>query len=313
MEYRQLGSSDLEVSVVGLGTWGIGGEFFGEVDDKESVRAIQAAVESGTNLIDTAPAYGSGHAEEVVGEAIMGRREKVVLATKVGTYKEDGHFVRSLKPEAIRAQLERSLERLQVDVIDLYQIHWPDPDTPLEQSLETLDRLKAEGKFRYLGVSNFNVQQMEQARELTDLISLQPNFSLLKREPEASLLPYCNKRSIGVLSYGTLAGGVLTGKYSEIPQFQEKDHRGEFYRYFQEPVWGRIQKLLDVMRAIAADHNCPVAQIAINWSIQQPGVTTALVGAKTEAQAQSNAMAGKWALSEEELQGLEEKYQGIMT
>lgn len=312
MEYVQFGDSDLDVSVVGLGTWAIGGEFFGKVDDKESIRAIHGAIESGINLIDTAPPYGSGHSEEVVGQAIKDRRHSVVLATKVGTYKENGNFIRSLEPDSIRQQLEASLRRLQVDVIDLYQIHWPDPDTPLEESLEELIRLKEEGKFRYLGVSNFNVQQMEKVREMTELTSLQPHYSLLERKAESSLLPYCEKRNIGVLSYGTLAGGILTGKYKEIPDFEEGDERGSFYRYFREPLWNRIQDLLDVMRGIAAEHNSPVAQVAINWSIQQEGVTSALVGAKTEAQAQSNAMAGRWELSEEELQQLDEKYERIM-
>jgi len=312
MEYRQLGESDLDVSVVGLGTWGIGGEFFGSVDDQESIRAIQAAVASGINLIDTAPAYGAGHAEEVIGEAITDRREKVVVATKVGTYKENGQFRISLHPDDIRMQLENSLRRLGVETIDLYQIHWPDPDTPLEESLETLDRLRAEGKFRYLGLSNFKQHQMEEVRKITDFVSLQPHYSLLRRKAEKSVFPYCKDHEIAVITYGTLAGGILTGKFKEIPEFEASDRRADFYNYFKEPIWSRIQELLDVMREIAAEHNSPVAQIAINWVIQQPGVTAALVGAKTEAQAQSNSMAGRWELSDEELERLEEKYQGIM-
>jgi aryl-alcohol dehydrogenase-like predicted oxidoreductase len=312
MEYKKLGTSDLDVSVVGLGTWPTGGEFFGKVEDQRSIEAIQASIDNGINLIDTAPAYGGGHAEEVVGKAIKGRRDDVIVATKVGTMKKRGKFLRSLKPDVIREQIDNSLKRLEIDVIDLYQIHWPDPDTPLEESLEELIKQKEAGKFKYLGVSNFKPSLMDKARAITDVVSLQPQYSLLKRDIEKKIIPYCQENDMGILSYGTLAGGVLTGKYKDIPEFDDDDSRSMFYNFFDENQWPKIQKLLDSMREIAKNRDVPVAQVAINWTFQQPGITSALVGAKNADQATSNAAAGDWKLSKEELDIIETRYQEVM-
>ena len=305
METRRLGKTDLQVSVVGLGTWALGGDFFGAVDDDQSVRAIQAAVDSGINLVDTAPAYGAGHAEEVVGRALEGRRDRVVVATKVGVLREGGEFIRNLKPESIRKEIDDSLRRLRVDVIDLYQVHWPDTDTPLEDSLEELARIREAGKFRYLGVSNFGPELMDRAAAVTEIVSLQPHYSLLRRDIERDALPYCRERGLGVLSYGTLAGGILTGKFREIPKFEEGDRRGDFYDFFKEPVWSRVQGLLDVLGTIADERGRTTAQVAVRWAVQQPGITTALVGAKTPEQARSNAEAGDWELSADELRRID--------
>ncbi len=312
MEYRKLGTSDLKVSVVGLGTWPTGGEFFGKVEDQRSVEAIQTSIDNGINLIDTAQAYGGGHAEEVVGKAIKDRRDDVIIATKVGTMKKRGKFIRSLKPEVIREQIDNSLRRLDIDVIDLYQIHWPDPDTPLEESLEELLKQKEKGKYKYLGVSNFKPSLMDKAREITEVVSLQPQYSLLKRDIEKKVIPYCQDNNLGILSYGTLAGGVLTGKYKDIPEFDEDDSRSMFYNFFDENQWPKIQELLDTMRQIAEKRDVPVVQVAINWTFQQPGITSALVGAKNAEQAKSNANAGDWLLAEEELQQIESRYQEVM-
>ncbi|MBD3275147.1 MAG: aldo/keto reductase [Candidatus Marinimicrobia bacterium] len=312
MEYRKLGTSDLDVSVVGLGTWPTGGEFFGKVEDQRSIEAIQASIDNGINLIDTAPAYGGGHAEEVVGQAIKGRRDEAIIATKVGTMKKRGKFLRSLKPDVIREQIDNSLKRLDIDVIDLYQIHWPDPDTPLEESLEELIKQKEAGKFKYLGVSNFKPSLMDKAREITDVVSLQPQYSLLKRDIEKKIIPYCQENDMGILSYGTLAGGVLTGKYKDIPEFDDDDSRSMFYNFFDENQWPKIQNLLNSMREIAKKRDVPVAQVAINWTFQQPGITSALVGAKNADQATSNAAAGDWKLSKEELDTIETRYQEVM-
>ncbi|HKJ69160.1 MAG TPA: aldo/keto reductase [bacterium] len=311
MNYRYLGNSDLKVSVVGIGTWGMGGDFFGKVDDKQSIRAIQTAMEEGVNLIDTAPAYGDGHAEEVVGEAILGRREEVILATKVGVLREGEKFVNNLKPASIRQEIEDSLRRLNVDVIDLYQIHWPDPNTPIADTVNELMKIQKEGKFRYLGVSNFKPHLMDEVREKTDVVSLQPHYSLLRRDIEGRVLPYCIENHIGVLGYGTLASGILTGKFSEIPDFGEKDRRHEFYDYFKEPTWSKIQQLLDVLRNIAEKYNRPLAQVAIEWAFQQEGITSVLVGAKNEEQAKSNAEAGGKTLSDKDLKRIEKGYRKI--
>ncbi len=298
----------MSVSVVGLGTWAMGNDFWGKVDDKQSIRAIQEALDNGVNLIDTAPAYGAGHAEEIVGKALQGRRDNAVIATKVGIIRTESDFLHNLTPESMRQEIEDSLRRLGVDVIDLYQIHWPDPNTPLEDSMAELTKLKDAGKIRYIGVSNFTVELVAQARALKEIVSVQPQYSLLHRKEESSLLPYCAKNKIGVLGYGSLAGGILTGKFHDIPALEEGDNRNKFYQFFKEPTWSKVQNVLDVLRTISEERSVPTAQIAINWSIARRGVTSALVGAKTPQQARSNAAAGEWSLSEEELNRIEEAY-----
>lgn len=299
MEYRKLGTSELNVSAVGLGTWAMGDDFFGKVDDADSIAAIQAGLDSGINLVDTAPAYGAGHAEEVVGKALKNRRDGVVVATKCGIIRKDGEFIRDLRPESLRREIDESLRRLQVDVIDLYQIHWPDKNTPLDDTVEELIKIRDSGKFRYLGVSNFPPKLMDRVREMTGLISTQPQYSMLDRRIESDVLPYAAKHDLGVLSYGTLAGGVLTGKYREIPDFPEGDNRANFYDFFSEPLWTKIQPIVEKLRTVAAVHDVPPSAVAINWTIQQKGITTALVGAKRPDQAQANAAAGDWTLPAE--------------
>lgn len=308
MRKQQLGTSDLHVSAVGFGSWAAGGDYWGSVDDGESIRAIQAAIDHGVNLIDTAPAYGSGHSEKVVGRAIAGRRDQVIVATKVGILREDGGFQRRLKPQSIRREIEDSLRHLNVDVIDLYQIHWPDPKTPIEETMGELLRLQQTGKFRYLGVSNFKPSLMDAVRREMPLVSLQPPYSLLNRKIESHILPYCREHSIGTLGYGSLAAGILTGKFREIPTFAPGDDRASFYDLFREPLWTPIQRLLDVLREIARERDRPVAQVAINWATREAGVTCALVGAKNTAQALSNAAAGEWALNAEEIRRIESAY-----
>lgn len=308
MEYRTLGKSDLKVSVVGLGTWALGNDFFGNVDDRTSVSAIHAALDAGINLIDTAPAYGAGHSEEVVGEAVKDRRDDAIVATKVGIIRTEDDFLRNLKPDSVKQEIEDSLRRLRTEVIDLYQIHWPDPNTPLEDTLDALEKIHQEGKFRHLGVSNFDPKLMDQVQERMPLVSLQPHFSLLKRGIEKKILPYCREHGLGVLGYGTLAGGILTGKFREIPDFEEGDNRSDFYNFFAEPTWSNVQRLLDELRTIAEERAAPVAQVAINWALAQDGITSMLVGAKRPEQAESNAGAGSWQLSAEELTRIEEAY-----
>ena len=309
MIYRKLGSSDLNVSAVGLGTWAMGNDFWGAVDDQKSINTIHAAIDEGINLIDTAPAYGAGHAERVVGKAIKGRRDKVIVATKVGVIRTKNAFPRNLKPEIIYREIDQSLTYLGVDYIDLYQIHWPDPDTPLEDSIEALLRIKEQGKFRYLGVSNFSVELMEKTRSLTDIISLQPAYSLLNRKIENEIIPYCITENLGILSYGTLAGGLLTGKFKEIPTFSEGDNRARFYKFYKPEIWGNIQSFLDTLRSIAVDHGISVAQVVINWTIHQAGITSVLVGAKNDKQVQANAKGATAALQASDFELINESYQ----
>ncbi|MGM0499747.1 MAG: aldo/keto reductase [Bacillota bacterium] len=302
MKYNYLGNSNLKISAVGLGTWAYGNDTFGKVDDQQSIKAIRAAVDSGINLIDTAPAYGDGHAEKVVGKAIEGIRDQVIIASKCGTHRDGDDYVMDLSPQQIRKEMENSLRRLNVEQIDLYQIHWPDPDTPLEESVEELLKLKREGKFKHLAVCNFGVDLLKQISEMTDIISLQPQYSLLKRDIENKIIPYILDNDLGTLSYGTLGGGILTGKYEERPQFDdEKDNRAGFYPFFRKENWDQTQNLIKLIKEIAEKHNQSPAQVAINWAINRSGITTALVGAKSEKQARENAAAADFELSGEEM------------
>jgi aryl-alcohol dehydrogenase-like predicted oxidoreductase len=308
MKYRYLGNSNLKVSAVGLGTWAYGNDTFGQVDDQQSIKAIRAAVDSGITLIDTAPAYGDGHAEEVVGQAIEGIRDKVVIATKCGNHRDGPEYIRDLSPKRLRKEIDDSLRRLNVEQIDLYQIHWPDPNTPLEKSVEELLKIKKQGKFKYLAVCNFGVDLMDQISEMTDIISLQPQYSLLQRDIEAEILPYLIENKLGSLSYGTLGGGILSGKYKERPEFdQEKENRSRFYPFFRKENWPQTQSLISLLQEIAEAHNQTPAQTAINWAINRPGITAALVGAKNEKQARENAAAADFELSEAEMLALTEE------
>ena len=293
MQFRKLGDSDLNCSVIGLGTWGMSGDFFGTADDAQSIAALQAGLEAGINFIDTAPVYGDGHSEEVVGKALKGRaRDSYILATKCGRF--------TCETDKIREELEVSLRRLGVDCIDLYQVHWPDDKVPFADTFGELDKMRKEGKIRYVGVSNFSPAQTEEAAQYCQIVSTQPQYSLLTREIEKDLLPYCREHNIGVLSYGSVSGGALTGKYKERPVFGKDDRRYEFYEFFNEDKWPMTQAMIATLEQIAKEHGKPTVHAAINWVLKQPGVTVALVGARTPEQAVMNPQAADWSLSEEE-------------
>lgn len=302
MFIRRIHNTDLSVTAVGLGTWAMGNDFFGHVDDSESIYALRAGIDAGINLIDTAPAYGAGHAEEVVGKAIKGYRDKVVVATKCGIVRTKDDFIKDLKPESVMKEIDDSLRRLNTDYIDLYQLHWPDPNTPIEETLEAIEKIKKAGKFRYLGVSNFTPEQMDEVRKITPLVSLQPQYSMLERSIEKDVVSYCQENGLGIISYGTLAGGLLTGKFKEIPTFKEGDFRDKFYNYYHEPEWSKVQKVIKVLKSVAREHNKTVAQVAINWTFSQLGITSVLVGAKSDKQARENAEACSFTLSLDDLQ-----------
>jgi aryl-alcohol dehydrogenase-like predicted oxidoreductase len=306
MEHRRLGKSELNVSVIGLGTWPIGGSFWGVTSDAEAIAAIQKAIDSGINLIDTAPVYGNGHSEKLVGRAIKGHRHQVIIATKCGLYFKGATQINDLKPGSIREELEGSLKRLGTDVIDLYQCHWPDPDTPIEDTMDEMLKMKAEGKIRYIGVSNFDTALLKKAQKVAQVASNQVQYSVLNRDIESELAPFCKEQDIGILAYGSLGGGILSGKYTEKPKFRKNDARTFFYNYYQEPYWSQVQPLLKDLEQIAARHGKPTSQVAINWARQQSGITSALVGARSPKQAEANAAAGTWQLSPEELSGINE-------
>ncbi|MBI5375757.1 MAG: aldo/keto reductase [Candidatus Schekmanbacteria bacterium] len=310
MKYKTLGNSGLHVSAIGLGTWAIGGMFWGKSDDKQSIGAITASIEAGINLIDTAPAYGDGHSEIVVGKAIKGKRDKVIIATKCGIDTRKG-FAFNLKPARVREEAEASLKRLGIDCIDIYQCHWPDPKTPIEETLEMMMKLKTEGKIRHIGVSNFEVPLLQEAVKAAPIVSLQSHYSLLERSIEKEIIPFCRENNIGILTYGSLASGILTGKYDKQPKFSAGDARNFFYPFYKEPLWSKAQALISELKKIADEHGKPVSHVALNWLTQKAEVSSALVGAKNKEQAINNAESCDWELGEAELKSIENAYRRI--
>ena len=307
---RLLGPSGIEVSAVGLGTWAIGGLHWGGTDEAASRAAIVAAVENGINLIDTAPIYGFGRSEEIVGRTLheTGLRDQVVLATKCGlNWTENKHQVwRDSSPEWIRKEINMSLRRLQTDVIDLYQIHWPDNQTPLADTIQTLMELKQQGKIRAIGVSNFSVEQMQRClsvgaiHEAPALDASQPPYNLFERAAETDILPFCHEEQIGVLAYGALCRGLLSGRITKDTAFPVGDLRRADPK-FKADRRPQYLKAVARFKKIAEEKGCTVGQLAIAWTSQQKGVTTALVGARDGDQAIENAGALEVQLTQEEL------------
>jgi len=315
MEYRQLGNSDLKVPAIAFGAWAIGGWMWGGTDDDAAVRAIRRAIDVGITCVDTAPAYGFGHSEEVVGKAIAGRRDEVIVATKCGLRwdLEDGEFFfdstkdgkpckiyRNLKPYSLRFEVEQSLRRLDVDVIDLYQCHWPDATTGIEETMGALLDLQQQGKIRAIGVSNFTPEMMAQCLECGVIASDQPKYSALARDIEADVLPFCRQHNVGVLAYSPIAQGLMTGKVTPDREFPEGDQRRNAAWFTQENR-RRVLEMLDQVKPIADGHGATLAQVAANWVISQPGMTAALVGARNEAQVEENAKAAEFKLTADEL------------
>jgi methylglyoxal reductase len=321
MRYRALGRSGLEASVVAFGAWAVGGWWWGGSEDAESIAAIHRALELGINFIDTAPAYGMGHSEEVVGEAVRGRRDEVIIATKCGLvwhtdkgnhfFYESGKSVhRYLGAESIRYELEQSLRRLKTDFIDLYQTHWQDPTTSIEETMSTLLELKREGKIRAIGVSNATVEQMGEYRRHGQLDADQEVYSMLERKIDGAQLPYCERESIAVLAYSPLAQGLLTGKVTPDRQLAEGDCRVD------DPKFGvenrrRILAFLDGLQPLAKTHGATLAQLAIAWALARPGLTHALVGARRPDQVDENAAAGDIVLAADDMVKIDEALAGL--
>jgi len=313
MKYRKLGNSGIDISVIGQGTWEMGNDFFGEVDEKLAIDAIRASIDAGVNMVDTAAAYGlDGASEKVVAKAIKGLRDKVVLATKVGTLRIYGEYVNCLNTNIMRHELENSLRRLETDYIDLYLIHWPDFNTSIEDALEMMVKFKKEGKIRAIGVSNFDTTLIQKAIDIADISAVQPPLNMLNRKSiDNGILPLCRKNGLGVITYGSLGGGILTGRMQK-PVTGGKELRSAFYSFYEEPMWSKCQKLLDVLRGIASDKNTTVAQVSINWVLAQQGVTCSLMGATTPEMAYENAKAAEWNLTVDEIDYIEKKYSEIM-
>jgi aryl-alcohol dehydrogenase-like predicted oxidoreductase len=315
MQTRKLGYSDLHLTTVGLGTWAIGGGGWawgwGPQDDAESIAAIRRALDLGINWIDTAAVYGLGHSEEIVGQAIAGRRDEVTIATKCGMVWDEGRRGRGhpaptpygrLKAESVRREAEASLRRLNVEVIDLYQIHWPDPDADIDEAWGIIADLIREGKVRYGGVSNFSVEQLKRVQAIHPVASLQPPYSMLRRGIEEDLLPYCAANNIGVVVYSPMQAGLLTGKFTKerVASLPDEDWRKQS-SYFQEPELSANLALVEKLRPIAERNGRTVAQLSIAWVLRRPEVTAAIVGARRPSQIEETAPAGDWTFSVEDI------------
>jgi len=305
-ELRQLGNSDLKLTPIGFGAWAIGGgnwEFgWGAQDDRESVEAIQRAIDDGLNWIDTAAIYGLGHSEEIVAKALANVTNKPYVFTKSSMrWHEDRKIYRSLKKDSIREEVENSLRRLKVDVIDLYQIHWPDPEADIEEGWEAMARAKEEGKVRFIGVSNFNVAQMKRAQKIAPITSLQPPFSLVNPAVEKEILPFCKENNIGVINYSPMASGLLTGKMTaeRIAALPEDDWRRRA-AHFKEPKLSRNLRLVELLREIGNAHKVQPGVVAIAWTLSNPAVTAAIVGARRAEQVDGILPAASFRLSAEE-------------
>lgn len=290
MEKRQLGPTDMHITRIGYGAWAIGGgnwEYgWGPQDDDESIATIHAALDHGINWIDTATAYGLGHSEEIVARALKGMAEKPYIFTKCALlWDEQGIVYGNLKADSVRRECEASLRRLQVERIDLYQIHWPDPDEDLEEGWRTLVDLQAEGKVRHIGVSNCDVAQMERIGAIAPVASLQPPYSLIAPDVQEEILPYCAANNIGVIVYSPMYSGLLTGAMTRerVANFPENDWRRGSSE-FQEPRLTRNLALADLLVGIGQKHGQTAAAIAIAWTLHNPAVTGAIVGARRPAQ-----------------------------
>jgi aryl-alcohol dehydrogenase-like predicted oxidoreductase len=297
MEYRKLGSSDLNVSVIGFGAWGIGGApFWSSEGDNISVKSIQKAYDMGINFFDTAPVYGFGLSERLIGKALKPVRDKVILATKCGLRWEKevlGSISKVATRESILEEIDQSLERLDTDYIDLYQVHWPDGKTPHEETMETLLEIQKQGKIRHIGVSNYSVEQMQPCLKIVPLVSLQPEYSLLQRSIEKETVPFCLIHDIGIIAYSPLASGVLTGKYDRDTKFKDWRSKGIIGQFTGEAFVNNIEKV-ERFKTIAGSEKKTCGQMAVNWVIHQPGVVSALVGVKNDRQVEENLESIGW-------------------
>jgi aryl-alcohol dehydrogenase-like predicted oxidoreductase len=315
MEYRKLGHSDIEISELAFGAWAIGGWMWGGADSKDAIKAIETAIDHGMTTIDTAPVYGMGLSEELTGKAVKGKRSKVQILTKFGlTWNEKkGEFYfattdNSGKPvdiyrysskEKVISDCDLSLKRLGTDYIDLYQIHWADPTTPVSETMEAIEILVKKGKIRAGAVCNYSKELMEEAEKTYKIASNQVPYSMVNRSIEKDVVPHCIEKKIGILAYSPLQRGLLTGKIKRDHKFKDGDTRPNTL-YYKEPNLSRIISLTENLRKIADDRKVTLAELVLNWTIKQPGITCALAGARNSAQVLENVKAVDFRLSKDE-------------
>jgi aryl-alcohol dehydrogenase-like predicted oxidoreductase len=311
MQTRPLGNSDLQITALGIGAWAIGGSGWngsmGPQNEDDSVPAIHAALDGGLNWIDTAALYGLGHSEEVVARALEGRTPRPYVFTKCERVWDSNRQVgASLKAGSIRRECEDSLRRLKTDVIDLYQIHWPEPDEDIEEGWTAMARLKEEGKVRYIGVSNFTVSQMKRAQAIAPITSVQPPYSIVTREIEREILPYAGSNGIGVIVYSPMSAGLLTGAMTRerVARFTAEDWRRNLPN-FREPMLTRNLRLVEHLRQIGSRHRRSPGEVAIAWTLGHPAVTGAIVGFRSARQAQGVMSASEFRLDQSEMAEIE--------
>jgi aryl-alcohol dehydrogenase-like predicted oxidoreductase len=311
MDTRRLGNSDLQITPIGIGAWAIGGGGWngsmGPQNDSDSIPAIHAALDYGLNWIDTAALYGLGHSEEMVGRAIRGRTPQPYIFTKCErVWDANGNVGASLKAPSVRRECEGSLRRLKVDVIDLYQIHWPEPDSDIEEGWTELARLKEEGKVRHIGVSNFSVEQMKRAQAIAPITSLQPPYAVVRREIEQEILPFCLYQNIGVIVYSPMYAGLLTGAMTRerVANFLPEDWRRNLPG-FQEPELSRNLRVVEYLREIGRRHGRTPGEVAIAWTLKHPAVTAAIVGFRSPQQVQGIIGAAQFRLNPSEIAEIE--------
>ncbi|MCF8383675.1 MAG: aldo/keto reductase [Chlorobium sp.] len=306
MQKRQLGNTDMHLTPLGFGSWAIGGGDWaygwGAQDDAEAIHAIQRAVELGINWIDTAAVYGLGHSEELVARALEGMEHKPYVFTKCSlVWNEQRRMSSSLKTDSIRRECEESLKRLKVDTIDLYQIHWPNPEPDIEEGWQTMAALREEGLVRHIGVSNFNVEQMRRVMPIAPVESLQPPYSMLRPAVETEIFPFCMEREIGVIVYSPMLSGMLTGAMTRerVENFSPDDWRRE-NREFQEPRLTANLELVELLRSIGSPYGRSPGEVAIAWTLRHPALTGAIVGGRSAAQVEGIIGAGEFRLTGEE-------------
>jgi aryl-alcohol dehydrogenase-like predicted oxidoreductase len=311
METRQLGNSDLHITPIGIGAWAIGGGGWegsmGPQNDSDSIPAIHAALDHGMNWIDTAALYGLGHSEEMVARALAGRTPRPYVFTKCErVWDENGKIGASLKAASVRQECEASLRRLKADVIDLYQIHWPEPDEDIEEGWMELAKLRQEGKVRYIGVSNFSVAQMKRAQKIAPITSLQPPYAVVRRDIEREILPFCLAQNIGVIVYSPMYAGLLTGSMTRerVANFLPEDWRRNLPG-FKEPALSQNLQAVELLRAIGKRHGRTPGEVAIAWTLHHPAVTGAIVGFRSPQQVAGIVGAGEFRLGAAEMQEIE--------
>ncbi len=307
MKLRRLGNSDLMISPIGFGAWAIGGGAWafgwGPQDDAKSIATIHEAIDVGINWIDTAAVYGLGHSETVVAMALDGIAKRPYVFTKCARVWDDNRNIgKSLKADSIRKECEASLRRLRIDVIDLYQVHWPEPDEDVEEGWAEVAKLQREGKVRWIGVSNFDASQMARAAKIAPITSLQPPYSMLRREIETDILPYCEANRVGTLVYSPMQSGLLTGTWTRerIAALPADDWRKEKNKWFQEPNLTRNLELVEHLKQIGAPHGKSAGEVAIAWVLRHPAVTAAIVGARKPGQLKELIGAVDWQLTDVE-------------